>query len=121
MKITIIKTIRTQETLNKYLRFCSEESFKHRCVICREKSIKEFKHWRIFKARFPLDKIAKTDHILLTKRHTQLNKLTMEEKAEFELIKMNYIVKKYDALLEGFKTQSVPEHHHIHLLVFKRN
>jgi hypothetical protein len=120
MKITVIKTIRTQKTFDKYLKFFKKESFKYKCVLCREKSIKEFKYWRIFKTRFPLDKIAKVDHILITKRHIPINKINAQEEEEFKLIRMNYLSKKYDAMLEGLKTQSVPEHHHLHLLVFKR-
>jgi len=117
----IVRTIRTQKTIKKYLKFINDQPLKGACGICREKNVKEFKYWRIIKARFPLDKIAQIDHVIIVKRHVHINKLTTQEKNEFELIKTNYIRKKYDALLEGTPNcQSVLDHHHVHLLVFKQ-
>ena len=118
----IVRAIRTQKTIDRYLKFIKNESFKYACGICREKSVKEFKYWRIVKARFPLDKIARINHIIMPKRHVPTKKLTNQEKKEFESIKTNYIRKKYDTLLEAVpKAQSIPSHHHIHLLVWKKD
>jgi hypothetical protein len=119
-EMKIVKAVRTQKTINKYLKFIKYESFKYKCGLCREKSVKEFKYWRIVRARFPLDKIARVNHILLPKRHVRVNKLTGGEKKEFESIKKNYLKKKYDVILEAMpKSQSIPGHHHLHLLVWK--
>jgi hypothetical protein len=116
----IVKTVRTQKTIDAYLKFIKNESFKYACGICREKNLKEFKYWRIIKARFPLDKIARTNHVFMTKRHVPFNKLTTQEKKEFEFIKQTYLTKKYEVLLEATpKVQSIPSHYHIHLLVWR--
>ncbi len=116
----IVRTIRTKKTIDKYLKFIKNEAFKYPCGMCREKNVKEFKYWRIIKARFPIDKISTVDHVIMPKRHVSIDKLTAGEKKEFESIKKSYLNKKYDVILEATpRVQSIPSHHHIHLLVWK--
>jgi len=91
------------------------------CALCKEaRLVKKFKYWKIIKNRFPHDRIAKINHIIIPKRHTIYEKLNKIEKEEFEKIKLNYIEKKYDVMLEATnKRKSIPEHHHIHLTILK--
>ena len=116
----VVKALRTDKTIARYLKFIKEDPLKGACGMCREKNIKEFKYWRIIKARFPLDKISTTNHIIMPRRHIAVTKLTGREKKEFESIKKNYLSKKYDAALEAMRrAQSIPSHHHLHLLVWR--
>ncbi len=99
----------------------AEELLPGVCSLCtKDKSIKKFKHWRIVENRFPYDLIAKTHHIIISSRHVVYDKLNKAEKKELDLIKSTYIQIKYQMFMEATKKrQSVPEHFHIHLIVFK--
>lgn len=114
----VVRSIRSQKTINNYKKFLKSGFVG--CGMCREKNVKEFTYWRIIKARFPLDKIAKTNHIIMPKIHHTIEKLNIREKKEFELIRKTFLRDNYDALLEAMpRSQSIPSHHHIHLLVWK--
>lgn len=93
------------------------------CNLCsknKTKTIKKFKHWRIIKSKFPYDKIAKINHILIPQKHKIYKNLNQKEKQEMDLIKQKYIEKRYDLITEATnKRKSIPNHFHIHLLVLK--
>lgn len=116
--------LRTKKSQEKYSKFIANGFLGEECNLCSEKkakSLKKFKHWRIINNRFPHDRISKINHILIPKRHTLYEKLNKREKEEFEKIKLNYIEEKYDVLLEATKKRkSIPEHHHIHLIILKK-
>jgi len=112
--------LRTRKTFQKYKKFKSAGFLANGCNLCKEKSIKEFKYWKILNCRFPWDRIAKTNHLLIPKRCTVYKKLNNKEKNEFELIKATYVNKKYEILIETTdKEKSIPGHFHIHLMVIK--
>jgi len=114
--------LRTKKTRRKYLKLISEGFLVNGCSLCKEtKSIKEFKHWRILNNRFPWDRIAKTHHMIIPKRHTIYEKLNEIEKKEFEIIKVGYIEEKYELIAEAMnKKKSIPKHLHIHLIILKK-
>ena len=114
--------LRTKKTRRKYLKLISEGFLVNGCSLCKEtKSIKEFKHWRILNNRFPWDRIAKTHHMIIPKRHTIYEELNEIEKKEFEIIKVGYIEEKYELIAEAMnKKKSIPKHLHIHLIILKK-
>lgn len=112
---------RTKKTYIKYKKFKKEKVFINECGLCKEKLIKEFKYWKIIKNRFPWDRIAKINHIVIPKRHVVYKKLNKKEKKELETIKMGYIEKKYELLAEATnRKKSIPGHFHIHLIILKK-
>ena len=113
--------LRTEKTFKAYEKFKKDGFLADGCNLCKEtKSIKEFKYWRIINNMFPYDRVAKTSHIIIPKRHVSYEKLNKIEKKEFELIKLRYINKKYHFTMEAMKNRmSIPAHFHIHLIVLK--
>jgi hypothetical protein len=119
--------LRTEQGMSEYMRISEERRIKGEKVNIFsewEKSlIKEFKHWVIIKNEFPYDAIAKTSHMLSTKREVAFdwNLLNEEEIKEFNELKNNYIKENYEVLWENLpKGQTQPGHFHLHLLVLKR-
>lgn len=90
------------------------------CILCEKQAIEHFGFWKIVENSFPYDLIAKINHILVPVRHTGEFELDESEKEELQLIKKDFLSKKYDYLLENLpKNQSIPEHFHMHLIVGK--
>ncbi len=85
----------------------------------QETIIRDFTHWMIIKNRFPYDRMARINHMLVSKQplRTQYDAST---EARNELITIMKLLEKeayYDAYLENFpKTKSVKQHVHIHLI-----
>jgi predicted nucleic acid-binding OB-fold protein len=115
---------RTRETRKKYEKFIADGFLNDGCNLCKRRKtelIKEFKHWRIIKNIFPWDRVAKTNHIIVPKRHIVYKELTKTEKDELEKIKIEYIEKGYDLIAEATnKIKSIPTHLHIHLIILKK-
>ena len=102
------------------MRARKEGHLDHGCRLCQIKPIKKFKYWKIIDNKYPWDLIAKTNHILVTKRHTTNVKLNSLEKKELESLKANYINKNYGIMMEATdRKKSIPSHAHIHLIVLK--
>jgi diadenosine tetraphosphate (Ap4A) HIT family hydrolase len=98
----------------------SEGILLHGCRLCQMKAIKEYKHWKILENEYPWDLIAKINHMIVPKRHVKYERLNQAEKKEFDLIKKNYLEKKYTLLIEvADKDKSIPSHFHIHLIIIK--
>ena len=113
--------LRTKKTSKKFQKFKKAGFLANGCSLCKEKSIKKFKYWKITENNFPYDRIAKVNHILISKRHTVYEKLSIPERKELESIKRGYIQRKYQNMMEATqKSMSVPEHFHIHLVVLKK-
>ena len=113
--------LRTKRAQQKYLKLITEGFLENGCNLCKKVSfIKEFKHWRIIENKFPYDRIAKVNHMIIPKRHITEKKLNNLEKKEFEIIKSGYVAKKYEFLIECTnKRKSIPGHFHIHLIIVK--
>jgi len=112
--------LRTKKTYDKYLRMQAKGLLDHGCRLCQIKPIKKFKYWQIINNEYPWDLIAKTNHIILPKRHVVYAKLNKAEKKEFDFIKAGYIEKNYGHIMETTdKRKSIPGHFHLHLLVLK--
>jgi hypothetical protein len=111
--------LRTKKTFEKYKKARAEGILNHGCRLCQIKPIKEFKHWIIIDNEYPWDLIAKTNHMIVPKRHVTYNKLNQAEKKEFDLIKATY-VEKYELIVEATHRQkSIPDHFHVHLIILK--
>lgn len=111
---------RTKKTHDEYIKYIAEGNLENGCNLCKALPIKEFEYWKIMDNLFPWDLVAKTNHIILPKRHAVYEKLTEEERKEFDLIKSEYIEKGYEFIVEStIKRKSIPTHFHKHLLILK--
>jgi hypothetical protein len=84
-----------------------------------ETILREFEHWIIIENRFPYDRMARTNDMLVSKRPLQSRyNGTREEQEEFDTI-MKLLAKEdfYDAYMENFpKIKSVKKYPHLHLI-----
>jgi len=114
-------TLRTPETQAKYHDQKLLKREQGICAMCkREDAIKEFEHWKVLENLFPYDKIAKMNHLLVTKKHLTEIEVPPEAWEEFRETKKNFIAENYDCILENMpKAMTIPAHFHIHLIVFK--
>ena len=111
---------RTQAQHEKYIAYIQEGGLKSGCVLCEKTPLQEFNHWKIVPNDFPYDKIAKTHHMILPKRHATEPDLSETEKQEFQELKVGYINQNYEFMIEpASKMKSIPEHFHLHLIVTK--
>lgn len=81
--------------------------------------VREFTHWLIIENRFPYDRMARTNHILVAKRlFAHLHEATSEEHTEYKKILQQLAEEGlYDALIENFpKVKSVKKNAHVHLV-----
>lgn len=112
---------RTKKMHERYQRY-QKTAFKPGvCVLCsKAEVIKTFKYWKIVVNIFPWDRIAKTQHMVIPKRHITYTELNKMERAELEKIKLSYLSKKYDILAEAtYRILSISKHFHIHLIILK--
>jgi hypothetical protein len=117
----MVTSLRTRKTYEEYNEIIAERILENGCALCRENKdelIKEFKHWKIIENKFPWDLIAKTNHLIIPKRHVIYEELNSEEKEEFDLIKSEHVEKGYELMAEAL-VKSVPKHFHIHLIILK--
>lgn len=112
--------LRTKESQKHYLKLMSEGFLNNGCNLCIAPAINEFKYWRIVDNKFPYDLIAKINHMILPKRHTNYKGLSREEKDELDVIRAEYIGKNYVYIVETVEEKkSIPAHFHLHLIVPK--
>ncbi|MCX6755866.1 MAG: hypothetical protein NTX85_00805 [Candidatus Nomurabacteria bacterium] len=119
--------LRTDETMEKYMRISSErKELGHKVdhfLRWQENLVKEFDNWVIVTNEFPYDAVASTSHMIATKREVGFDwaLLSTEEREEYELIKKTYLAEHYDAIWENLPRGSTVAHHfHVHLIVLKR-
>jgi len=83
--------------------------------------LREFTYWYIIKNRFPYDKMAKVNDMLVSKRAIGSHyNGTQEEQEEYHTI-LQLLAKEgfYDAMIENFpKVKSVKKFAHTHLVVW---
>jgi hypothetical protein len=115
--------MRTKRMEKKYLKFKTDGHLSNGCNLCDKKkaeTIKEFKYWRIVNNIFPWDRIARINHLIISKRHIVYEKLNKQEKIELDKLKSKYINKKYEIIAETTnRKKSIPEHFHLHLIIPK--
>ena len=88
------------------------------CALCEEKSLAEFRYWRIIPNLFPYDRIASVHDLLIPKLHCTERDLTDEAKSELLEIKETHCNNHYEYFCEAMHhRKSIPKHFHIHLLV----
>ncbi len=84
-----------------------------------EKILREFEHWILIENRFPYDRMARTNDMLVSKRPLQSRyDGTDTEQTEYDTI-MKLLAQEnfYDAYMENFpKIKSVKKYVHIHLI-----
>jgi diadenosine tetraphosphate (Ap4A) HIT family hydrolase len=84
-----------------------------------EKPIKTWKHWYMLPNKFPYSSAFSRHDMLLPKRvisRKQMNKQENDELAEI----LDELEPRYDVVMMNFRSkQSVKDHFHIHLLVYK--
>ena len=115
-----MQDFRTKKTYDKYMKKIAEGHLDHGCRLCQIKPIKKYKYWTIMDNEYPWDLIAKTNHMIVPKRHVAYEKLNIAEQKEFDLIKKNYLEKKYTLFIEAAtREKSIPGHFHIHLIILK--
>jgi len=119
--------LRTKETMDRYMKVMAERKEKgiksEHFINYEHLLVKEFEYWVIIENEFPYDAVAKTSHMISTKRQVPLdwNLLTSGEKMEFEKIRDTYLKEHYDAIWENLpKTQTIPGHFHLHLIILRR-
>lgn len=112
--------LRTKKMDKIYRGLIAKGFLANGCNLCKEKTLKEFRYWKIIKNRFPWDKISKVHHMIIPKRHTIESKLTKAELKEFGLLKKGYIEKNYELIAEATKKKkTIPTHLHLHLIIAK--
>jgi len=113
--------LRTATTYEKYLRHIDTGGLvRHGCPLCQKPSLHEFEHWRIVQNDFPYDRIAKTHHMLIPKEHSIEIDLSQEVLTEYLKIKQEYLPQHYEIVMQSLAhKQSIPAHHHYHLVVIK--
>ena len=91
-----------------------KHNYNGECVLCNNKTVKEYKLWKEVKNDYPYDKVFKEQTLLTTKRHiAKINELTLNEIAELHNIMQ---LNNYDMLVyNSIKKQSQKQHFHFHL------
>lgn len=119
--------LRTDETMDKYIKFMqskSEDSSAGNNFDNEdERIVKEFKYWRIIENKFPYDAIATISHMIIPKRSVSFDwkLLNKEEEQELEELQDTYMNDHYDVIWENLaKGRTIPGRFHLHLLVLKR-
>lgn len=112
--------LRTEESQAKYEAYKATGALDEGCVLCGKETLQPFEHWTVIENIFPYDKIAKTHHMAIPKRHVTELELSEEELKELRTIKETYFHTNYDFIIEAtYRMKSIPGHFHIHLIVLK--
>lgn len=86
-----------------------------------ETIVRDFTYWVIIKNRFPYDKMAQTNDMLVSKRAISSHyEGTSEEQKEYhDILQLLATEGYYDALIENFpKVKSVKKFAHTHLVIW---
>lgn len=88
-------------------------------TLLEEDRIKEWQHWALIDNDFPYSAAFKIHHMLIPKRVVDEKNLTDDEHDEMHEI-INELSEVYDCILLNFKKkQSIRDHFHLHLLIYK--
>jgi hypothetical protein len=114
-------SLRTKALLKKYEADRAKKTSGD-CPFCVADEIvkKEFNYWQIISNKYPYNKLAKLNDILMLKRHVgNERELTKKEALELLEIKTKYLpTSQYKVIYENLPAQqSIQGHYHIHLLV----
>lgn len=87
-----------------------------------ERSIREFKYWRLIDNRFPYDAAYSTSHMLVPKRLVPVyGKLRIWERRELRRL-LDTELTHYNQVIENMSnTRSVMVLYHLHLLIFHKS
>lgn len=114
-------SLRTKALLKKYEADRAQKT-PWTCPFCVVDEIvkKDFTYWQIISSKYPYNKLAKLNDILILKRHVGSEKeLTKKEALELLSIKTDFLPKSiYKVIYENLPAQqSIKGHYHVHLLV----
>lgn len=114
-------SLRTKALLKKYEADRAQKN-SWACPFCVVDEIvkKNFTYWQIISNKYPYNKLAKLNDILMLKRHVGSEKeLTKKEALELLSIKTEFLPKSiYKVIYENLPTQqSIKGHYHVHLLI----
>ena len=113
-------SLRTPEGKKIYQDHLEAQKPSDPCALCAKGALKDFAFWKVTDNSFPYDKIAKTHHMLVPRRHVSEKELSREELEELRSIKDSYINEGYDWIIEATRrSKSIPDHFHLHLIVGK--
>lgn len=115
-----MQTLRSEKTQASYDAYRANQ-VPGVCALCEKETIVEdFSLWKIVENIFPYDAIASLHHMIASKRHVKEADLIKEEIEELAKIKREYIMKRYDNIIEStHRTISIPSHFHLHLILVK--
>ena len=95
------------------------KAVKNTKPLYEEDLVREYRHWRIVKNRFPHTKLADENHMLVLKRKADMGHVTLREWWEFAKI-VNSIAHEYDNLVYNMPSiASVIDVPHCHLYRLK--
>lgn len=115
-----MKSLRTKQTEERYERVMRERQSDTECPLCSASAVRDFAFWKIVENAYPYDLIAGVHHLLVPRRHIRDGELSEEERVELREIKNDHVDGKYHYLLEPVsKLKSIPDHHHLHLIILK--
>lgn len=111
---------RTKEQSAKYHDWLLKNSDVEPFLDKYERMVKEFNYWVLIKDPFPLDKIAKTHHLLIPKRKVATwLEVSPEELSEFQKIKQE-LYPVYDFMMENFESaRTIKNYLHINFIILK--
>ena len=115
--------LRTEATADYYQDQIATRD-KSICYMCEDKAaiIEAYEHWVLMKNEFPYDRYFSKSDLLVTKRHVQEPDLNEAELKELQELKNGPLSEHYDSLLTHFpKQRSIPGHHHLHIIQYKRH
>lgn len=109
-------SLRSVNHESKYIDF---QKNREKISLLDEPTIREWQFWVIIDNAFPYDYAFKVHHMLLPKREVTERNISEEESKELLQI-YEEISDSYDCRLINFtKKQSVKNHFHVHLLIYK--
>jgi hypothetical protein len=114
--------LRTEETAELYRKAQEENKSNNKgCRLCNDsETYEDYEFWRLVPNRFPYDRFFSKSNMLITKRHTDENGITADERTELQELKLK-LSECYDLIFENLpKQKSIPHHAHYHLVVIRR-
>ena len=117
-------TLRTDKVQKKYMEYLATPKSKE-CCFCRERDSdsiikRKYKYWLLMHNEYPYDKVYRQHDLLSSKRHVGWGDLTVNEIAEYNIIR-DELREKYEQTIENLGAASSQRgHFHIHYFNFYR-
>lgn len=101
---------------NDYCPFCDTNN-----IVTTRTIVKKYNYWTMIENDFPYDKVARVHQLLVLNRHVGKEKdLTIAELTELVQLKNQLLENDdYEFLENNIRRRSIPNHFHIHLLIWR--